>query len=531
VASVAQPGRAARLPWAGLDYHWQALICIVLGSFMVVLDTTIVNIALPRVIQVFQSTVDEGDIVLTGYMLALAVVMPATGYLSDTFGAKRMYIATISLFTVGSLLCGLAPNMTGLVLFRVLQGLGGGMTQPLGMSILLQTVPAHRRGSIMGIYGLPLLVAPAIGPTLGGYLVEYVDWRWIFTLNVPVGILAVIMGLTLLRETPRQHGARFDWVGFSLAAVGFSAALLALSKAPADGWTAPHIVVLWLVAAAAIPCWVIVELSQDQPLLDLTVLRDRTFLLATLVMGAAMIALYSVLLLLPLFLQGVRGLGAMETGMLLLPNAVAAAITMPISGRLLDRFGARPLAVPGLLLMAYATWLLVGLDPGTPDVVLFWALALRGLATGILFMPVLTVAMENIPGPLVPRATALANVLRQLSGAFGTAIFASLLLDRERFHQAILAQLVTPSSIAAVRVLGATETAMLQRGMDAAAAHTMGLMALAKQVQLAASVRAFDDCFFVGTLVCLLGVLPALFLKKRARRRPAGHAEPVVEIG
>src|SRR5207249_1821801 len=161
------------------------------------------------------------------------------------------------------------------IVFRVLQGLGGGLTQPLGMSILYSSAPPDRRGSVMGIFGLPLLIAPALGPTLGGYLVEYIDWRWIFTLNVPIGIMAVLSGIAILRETPRRTGGRFDWGGFILAAVGFSAALLALSKAPGDGWTAPHIVALYLVAAAAIPCWIVVELAQDDPMLDLTVLRER----------------------------------------------------------------------------------------------------------------------------------------------------------------------------------------------------------------------------------------------------------------
>ncbi len=523
------PAAARRLSLAGLPYHWQALVVIVLGSFMVVLDTTIVNIALPRIIQVFQSTVDEGDLVLTGYLLALAVVMPATGYLSETFGAKRIYLTTIGLFTLGSLLCGFAPNMGGLVAFRVLQGLGGGLTQPLGMSILFQAAPPNQRGTVMGVFGLPLLVAPAIGPTLGGYLVEYVDWRWIFTLNVPIGVLAVLLGYLILRETPRRAGARFDWAGFLLSAVGFSAALLALSKAPADGWTAPHIVVLWLVAAAAIPCWVVVELAQEQPLLDLSVLTERTYLLATLVLLVTTAALYSTLLLLPLFLQNVRGLGAMETGLLLLPNALAAAVMMPLSGRLLDRIGARPLAVPGLLLLAYGTWIVVGLDPGTPDSLLTLSLLLRGAATGLVFMPVMTMSMDNVPPHQVPRATALSNVLRQLAGAFSTAMFASLLLDRERFHQAILTQLLTPASLAATHLLSATQAALQQHGLTATAAHTAGLMALARQVSLASTVRAFDDCFYVATLVAVAGVVPALFLK-RSRRARGGAAEPVVEV-
>ncbi|HEY7063739.1 MAG TPA: DHA2 family efflux MFS transporter permease subunit [Chloroflexota bacterium] len=532
MATVAQPlATPRRNPLAGLDYHWQALVVIVLGTFMVVLDTTIVNIALPKVIQVFQSTVDEGDMVLTGYMLALAVVMPATGYLSDRFGAKRVYMITIAGFTIGSALCGLAPNMAGLIAFRVLQGLGGGMVQPLGMSILFQSAPPSQRGSIMGMFGLPLLIAPAIGPTLGGYLVEYVDWRWIFTLNVPIGILAVILGMAILRETPRRAGGRFDWAGFLLAAVGFSAALLALSKAPGDGWTAPHIVLLYLIAAAAIPCWVVVELSQDDPMLDLTVLRDLTYTMSQVTIGVATVALYSALLLLPLFLQNVRGLGAMETGIILLPNALAAAAMMPIAGRLVDKVGARPLAVPGLLLLSGATWMLSGLDPGTSDDVIRNALILRGLATGIMFMPVMTVMMDNIPPPQMPRATALSNVMRQLIAAFGTAIFASLLLDRTRLHEAALAQAVTPTSPAAVHVLSATQLAMQAQGMAQDAAHAVGIYALQEMVMLGATVRAFDDCFRIATFAALVGVLPALLLRRQKKAATGGHREAVVEMG
>jgi EmrB/QacA subfamily drug resistance transporter len=526
MATVALPAQRPHF-LHGFAYHWQAMIVVVLGSFMVVLDTTIVNIALPRIIQVFQTNVNEGQLILTGYMLALAIVMPATGYLSDRFGAKRTYLVTIALFTVGSALCGLATNIGGLVVFRILQGLGGGLTMPLGMSILLQAAPSRQRGTIMGIFGLPLLVAPVVGPTLGGYLVEYVDWRVIFTLNVPIGIVALAMGIALLRETPRRVGGRFDWAGFVLSAIGFSAALLALEKAPQDGWTAPHIIALWVVAATVIPCWIVVELAQEQPLLDLTVLRDRTYLIASLVALVSTAAMYSSLLLLPLFLQNVRGLGAMESGLLLFPQAISAGIMMPISGRLLDKFGPKFVVIPGLVLLAYATWLLVHLDLGTSDDFLRVVLLLRGTGMGLMMMPVMTVAMDTIPPAMIPRASALSNVLRQLFGAFATGIFASVLLDRTIFHQAMLVQTVTPTNIAAVSVLSTTQAAMVQQGLSEVAAHTVGLATILSQVSLAATVRGFDDCFYLATIVSLVGLMPSLWLK-RGQEAKAGHGEGAV---
>ena len=433
---------------------------------------------------------------------------------------------TISLFTVGSALCGLAPSIEGLIVFRVIQGLGGGMLMPLGMSILFQVAPPSQRGTIMGVFGLPILIAPVIGPTLGGYLVEYVDWRPIFTLNVPVGILAVLAGLLILRETPRREGTRFDWAGFLLSSIAFSCAMLALEKAPEDGWGALHVMIMLAVAATTFPCWIVVELSQDQPLLDLSILRDRTFLIATAAMFVATVAMFSSLLLLPLFLQNVRGLGAMETGLLMLPQALAAAVMMPISGKLLDKFGPKLVVIPGVVILAFATWLLSTIDLGTPDSAIRIVLALRGVAMGLMFMPLTTVAMDTIAPQSISRASALSNVLRQLFGAFSTGIFATILLQRQQFHQAILAQDVTSTNITAVSVLSATRAAMLQVGMSDTAAQAAGMAALVKQVAVAATVRSFDDCFLLATIISALGVLPCLFLKRG--RKPVHHDEAII---
>src|SRR5436305_9236321 len=241
-AVPALPRLGIRSMLHGLDYQWQVLLCAIVGTFMVMLDQTVVNIALPKITTVFGVGVHETQLVVTSYMLALAVIMPATGFLSDTFGPKRLYLITMVLFTGGSLLCGLAWNNTSLVAFRVIQGLGGGMMSPLGMTMLFQVVPPQRRNTIMGFFGLPLMLAPVLGPTLGGYLVEYIDWRVIFTLNVPMGMLGIFMGATLLRESAHVPGLKFDLRGFMLSAVAFSAILLGFSDAATDGWTSPGII-------------------------------------------------------------------------------------------------------------------------------------------------------------------------------------------------------------------------------------------------------------------------------------------------
>ncbi len=458
--SVSRPHRLS-----GLSYEWQALIVVVVGTFMVILDTTVVNIALPQIITVFNAPVNTAEFVLTGYLIALAIVMPATGYLSDTFGSKRVYLISIFLFTVGSLLCSLSWDVASLVFFRILQGLGGGMLMPLGFTILFKSVPPERRGLVTGVFGLPILFAPVVGPTLGGYIVEYIDWRVIFTLNLPVGILGLFLGWILLRETQLVSDLRFDLRGFVLSGVGFASVLYALAKMPDWGWGAVQTLVLLIGGGIVLVAWVAVELTEKQPLLELRVLRDPTFALSTLVNFIVTVALYSSLLLLPLFLQDYRGLGAFQTGLLLFPQAVASGAVMPISGRLFDRFGPRPLVVPGLLLLAYATWRLTTLDLMTPDATLRSILIMRGVAMGLVLMPAMTVALNTLPGNLIAGGSALTNVLRQLFSAFATATFITLLQNRQTFHQAILSQTVTPDLPGVSQTLAAMQHYLVQQGM------------------------------------------------------------------
>ncbi len=507
-------GHAARLKHRtlALDYQWQALIVVIVGSFMVMLDTTIVNIALPRITNVFGVSVDQSQLILTGYMLALAVVMPAAGYLTDTFGTKRVYLLVMGLFTIGSALCGMAWDINSLVVFRVIQGLGGGMLMPLGTTVIFRAVPPHQRGTVMGVFGLPLILAPVLGPTLGGYLVEYVDWRIIFTLNIPVGVLGLLLGATLLRETERRPGLRFDTPGFLLSAIGFGGLLLGLSRGAGDGWTAPHIVAYLFVGAAALVIWVVLELHTDVPLLDLRVLKNSTYALATGVTFISTLAMFSSMFLLPLFLQNLRGLGALESGLLTFPQAMAAGLMMPISGRLFDRFGPRPPVVVGMLIMFYSTWGLTSLNLATSDNELRWLLIVRGAGMGLMMMPAMTAAMNTVPPHLVARASSLTNVLRQIFGSFGTAIFATLIQMRMNFHLGMLAQTVTPDSLPVQNAIPRIQQALLHQGATLAQAKAGAIMALGQQMAMGAAVRAYDDAFLISALLMLLGIVPAVFL-------------------
>jgi DHA2 family multidrug resistance protein len=505
-----------------LEYYWQALIVVIVGSFMVMLDTTVVNIALPRIITVFGADVHSTQYVLTGYMLALAVIMPATGYLTDTFGTKRIYLLSMLFFTLGSALCAGAWNVPSLVLFRLLQGLGGGMLMPIGMTIIFKVVPPEQRGMVSGVFGLPLLLAPVIGPTLGGYIVEYIDWRFIFTLNLPVGALGLLLGVTLLRETETRSDLRPDVKGFILSGIAFGSLLYALSEAPTDGWDAPYIVVLLALGSAALVGWTWVELTEEQPLVELKVFRIATYTLATMVNFIITLGLFSSMFLLPIFFQNFRGLGAMETGLLMVPQALASAVMLPISGRLFDKIGPRPLIVTGLLLMAYSTWKLSFLDLSTPDDTVREILIMRGLSMGLITMPAMTVAMNSIPPHLIARSSSLTNVLRQVFGSFGTAIFATLLQNRQTFHQAIISQTMTPDNLTVQTTIARVQTLLMEHGLNAVQAKGALVMALYQRAVMAASVMSFEDCFYVAAAICLVGIIPALWLRTTgiARRAP-----------
>jgi EmrB/QacA subfamily drug resistance transporter len=531
-SAAAIPRGQSRLQ--GLDYMWQVVMVLAVGSFMVVLDTTIVNIALPRIITVFGSSVDESQLVLTGYMLALAVIMPCTQYLSQTFGTKRLYLFTILMFTLGSMLCGIAWSVPTLIVARVIQGLGGGMIQPLGMAMLFQVTPPERRGSVMGIYAMPVMVAPILGPTLGGYLTEFVSWRWVFYLNVPAGALALVLGTMLLRETPTRKGLSFDYLGFVLATLATAPALLAFEKAPSAGFGDADVRLRLGISLVALPLFIWWQLRAPQPLLNLRLFKIPAFSMGAFVNFVTATALFGAIFLLPLFMQNLRGLGAMETGLLLFPQAIASAFSVILGGRLYDKVGARPLVIFGFALLAFATWLLAGLDVTTPDSTVRWILILRGLSMGFAMMPAMTAWMSAAPPQHMQSASAIQNVMRQIYGAFGTAMFATFLQSRVKFHAATMSMLVTPDQPAVAKLLGSAQQFALTHGLTEAQGRMLAVGQIYGQVQLSSAVRAFDDCFLVAAAACVIGIIPAMFLRGAARPRPGAapagrpaHHEPV----
>jgi DHA2 family multidrug resistance protein len=394
------------------------------------------------------------------------------------------------------------------------------MMSPLGMTMLFQVVPPQRRNTVMGFFGLPLMLAPVLGPTLGGYLVEYIDWRVIFTLNVPIGIVGLFLGFTLLRESAHVPGLKFDLRGFILSAIGFSAMLLGLSDAATDGWTSSTVLSRFAIGSLALVTWVWVELTDEHPLLDLRLFKIPLFTLSALVSFVLTVGMFGGMLVLPLFLQNLRGLGAAESGLILISQVLPMTVAMPVVGRLVDKVGARVMIVSGLPLLALTTWQMGALDLTTSDTTIRLWLAARGCAMGMVMMPSMTAGLNAVPLPQMSRASAMSNVMRQVFGAFGTALIVTILQLRQTYHSAMLSQTVTPENIPLQQLMASAQQWGISQGMSAAQSQALGVMIAARQVALSAAVMGFDDVFRVTAAITLLAIIPALFMK--TRRAPAG---------
>ena len=495
-----------------MEYKWKIVLVAISGTFMMMIDATIVNIALPHILSVFNDTIDRMQFITSAYLMAMAIGAPLATYLMNKFGVKRIYIASLILFLSGSMLCGIAWNTNSLIIFRILQGFSSGILMPLAMTLIFTNVPPEGRGTAMGIFGIPMVLAPAIGVTLGGYLVEYLDWRWCFYVNVPIVIAAVFISILWIRDTSKDAKLPLDIKGFVLAAVGFGSLLYALTYAPSWGWNDVRTLGLLGVSVICLAAWVIVELRVKIPLLDLRVFKFKGYSLGTFLTFVTTMGLYSAMLLLPLFLQTVRGLGAFQAGLLMIPQAVGSMFGSVIGGRIYDRIGPRPPTIIGLLITGYITWQLSALDVTTPDSTFMLLIGFRGLGIGLCMMPVMTFALAEVPLALTSAASTINNVLRSVFGGLATAIFASLLSSYEKINVAVLTQTVTPDSGSSLQVLSTAQVYLQKAGMSLQAAHQEAVALLYQMTALRGYILAFEKVFVIGAIIIFIGVIPALFL-------------------
>jgi len=470
-------------------------VLVVLGSIMSILDTTIVAVALDTLGRDFHVPVTTIQWVTTGYLLALAVVIPVTGWAVDRFGAKPMWMLSLGLFIIGSSLCGVAWSANSLIAFRVLQGLGGGMILPIGQTLMARAAGPQRMGRVMSIIGVPTVLGPVLGPVLGGLIISNFSWRWIFYINVPVGIVTLLLSSRILPKMEEKVRTRFDTLGFCLLSPGLAALVYSLSEVGITGsFTSPPVVISFLLGLGLMVAFVLHALHVPKPLLDLRLFKDRSFSIANIcifVMGAT---LFGSMFLLPLYYQIARGQSPLIAGLLMAPQGLGAACMMPLSGTITDRAGPRKVVPFGILLMAAATVPFAFVTTSTPEAWLAITLFARGLGLGLSMMPIIAAAYFKLTNADIPRASTTLNIVRQVGGSVATALFA-VILERQ-----IIARTHAPAGSSG---LSLAETAKLPP-------------AVADDV-----AAAFAHTFWWAVVTILIAFVPTLFLPNKGTAQQA----------
>ena len=504
---------------------WVVSVTVLIGTIMAVLDSSVVNVALPDMSGTLGATIEEITWVVTGYILAQVILMPITALLSAHFGRKRFYLASVVLFTLASMACGAARTMPLMILFRAIQGAGGGVMITVSQAILRESFPPEEQGTAMGLFGFGTVLAPAIGPTLGGWLTDQYSWPWVFYVNVPIGIVCVLLVMRFVDDPPdlvRERG-HVDWRGLTAMMVGLGSLQLMLEKGQDKDWfQSSFIVWLAVVATVGLVLFVWRELRAERPAVDLGLFRNVPFASATALGGILGMGLYGALFLLPLFLQQLLGYPAMKSGLALMPRGAAMAIVMPIGGLFYNRLGPRLLVGTGLLISAFSFWDLAHLtaDTGIWDLVLpqVW----QGIGFSLLFVALSTAALATIPRPKMTAAAGLYNVVRQVMGSVGIALSATQLTRSEAIYHDRLAEHVTIYGAATQSWLKAVTAGMMRSGADAATAAREALRILDLDVRRQAAVLAYNHVLLLVAALFLLGFPLVLMVR--------GHRDAKVEM-
>ena len=510
--------------------RWAITVTVMTVTVMQVLDVTVINVALPHMQGSLSAGLDEISWVLTSYLAANAVVLPATGWLAGFLGRKRLFLLCTVGFTAASVLCGLAPNLNVLLLARVLQGLAGGPLMPLSQAIMWEIFPFRQRGMAMAVWGMGIMMAPIFGPTLGGWITDNWSWRWTFYINVPIGILGFFAASAILFDPPylRKPG-KADVPGLLLMVIGFLSLQLFLDQGERYEWfDSSFIVALGIAAAVGLVGFLVRELTAAEPILDLGVYRDRNFAASSVIMVFVMFGFFSSMVLLALFTQKVLGYDAWTSGLVLAPGGVGNLLSLVIAGRFINRMDQRLLLALGCVLNAWAAWNMSVLTSGVDYWGLAWPRFVQGLGVGFIFVPLNAVGLATIPRISMGNATALLNVVRNLGGGAGVAIVSMLLARRTQEHQSTLVAHVNPFDAETAARLSAWTAHFGAQGADSFTAQQRALVMVYREVTRQAQVLAFaDDFWLLFMLFC--GTLLLLPLLERVRTGPVRSSRANVD--
>jgi DHA2 family multidrug resistance protein len=496
---------------------WIVATAVMLATFMEVLDTTVVNVSLPHIAGSLSASIDEATWALTSYLVANAIVLPMTGWLARTLGRKRLLIWAVIGFTCASFLCGLAPTLSVLILCRIMQGASGGCLQPLSQAVMLEAFPPNDRGKAMAFWGFGIVVAPMLGPVLGGWLTDSYSWRWVFYINIPVGLASVVMTRMFIFDPPylRRESTRIDYWGIGLLAIGIACLQIALDKGQEEDWFhSRFIVTLAIICVAGIAAFIWHELRTSEPVVHLRVFKIRTYATGVFLMTMLGFVLYGSMVLLPIFLQTLLGYPALQAGIAMFPRGLGSFLVMPLVGVIIARTDPRKLLALGLigasLTLFQLSWL--NLDAGYWDV--FWPQIMQGAALALLFVPLTTVTMDPIPIQEMGNATSLFNLLRNVGGSVGIALSNTYLFRRQQIETARLGAHVNPFDAASRSTIANLSAAMVSRGQDSVTALHQAYGVVFGMVQRQAAMISFVDTFQLLGAVFLL-LLPLLLLMKR----------------
>ena len=505
---------------------WIVAVAVMFATFMEVLDTTVVNVSLPHVAGSLSASIDESTWALTSYLVANAIVLPLAGWLARQFGRKRLLMLSVTGFTIASFLCGLAPSLPMLILFRVIQGTTGGALQPLSQAVMLEAFKPEQRGKAMAFWGLGIVTAPILGPVLGGWLTDSYSWRWVFYINIPVGVASLLMMRRFVFDPPylsRQRSARVDWTGIGLLALGIGALQVFLDKGQEDDWFASHVMTaLAIVSAVALVAFLVHEWRAEQPVVDLRVFRTRTYAAGVLLITVVGFVLYGSLVLLPILLQTLLGYPSLQAGIALAPRGVGSFIAMPVVGMLLGKIDARRLLGAGLVAGSVTLWWLSALNLNAGYWDIFWPQLVQGIALALLFVPLTTITMDPIPREQMGNATSIFNLMRNIGGSLGIAASTTMLARHQQIYVNTLGSHFDAYNPQARALLDQLRAGFVARGSDLATATQQAQAAAWGLVRRHAAMLSFDDVFR-DLAVMFVALLPLLFLMKspRAGKGPA----------
>ncbi len=497
---------------------WIVALTVMLPTFIEVMDTSVVNVSLPHIQGSLNAGVDEATWVLTSYLVSNAIIIPITGWLAGVFGRKRYLIFSLLLFTASSILCGAAPSLHVLILARILQGLGGGGLQPLSQAILLETFPRREHGIAMAVFGMGVVMAPIVGPVVGGWITDEWSWRWVFYINLPVGILAVFMAGLFLHDPAyiKRKVFRIDRWGLFLLTVGLGALQIVLDKGEREDWLQSNFIVIFTITAIlALTLFIIVELRSEHPVVDLRILKDKAFTAGTTIMFLGFFCLFGSFVLLPLYTQQLMGYTALWAGLILGPGGISSFCVMPLAG-ILMRKGIKPrfLLILGLGTTSYALWMMSNFNLQADFFSIAMPRLIQGLGLGLFFVPLATAAYVNIPVEKMGNASGIFNLVRNLGGSFGVAFSATVLAQRAQFHQTFLSENITPYNPAFQAAYRRTQD-LLQMN-HSAATQPAGLAFLYQEVMRQANMLSFNDTFYllsIGTAI----LIPLTFFLRKGR--------------